>query len=240
VKKGVPIILSLLFMLFIYVLLFRGLFIKGKLLDNQLKDKTGDIATYKGALKDLPMIDITPILMERKRELESIYRDYVTHLEIHSTRNEALSNIERPGLYFKEELHKVCKELKQESEEVGVQIPLTLGFDERVPQDEEVPDLLYKLEIAKVLSKNAITNKVTELSTIEFTKDGKGDPGQVFKEIPIRLKINADTTSVLNFLDSIQEDGQFFAIKSLNIKSTTGGKVDLEVLVSGIIFRKYI
>ena len=236
-KKGIPIILSLLFMLFMYVLLFRGLFIKGKLLDNQLKDKTGDIATYRGALKGLPMIDITPILMERKRELDSIYRDYITHLEIPSLRDEALSNIERPGLYFKEELHKVYKDLKAESEDVEVKIPPTLGFDERVPQDEEVPDLLYKLEIAKVLSKSAITNKVIELSTIEFTKDGKGDPAPLFKEIPIRLKINADTTSILNFLDSIQEYGYFFALKDIKIESNPQGMLTADLLVSGLVFK---
>ena len=151
-----------------------------------------------------------------------------------------LRDIDRPALYFKEELHKVYKELKAESENVGVKIPPTLGFDERVPKDEEVPELVARLSIAEVLVKSAIANKIIELAGIEFLSEPNTNPQSLFREIPIKLGLNSGMESVIKFLDSVQKHGQFFAIKSLNIKSATGGKVDLEVLVSGIIFNPHL
>ena len=220
-----------------YLILFRGLFVKGRLLDNHLKAKTKEIATYRDTLKGLPMIDITPILIERKTELNRIYRDYITHLEIHSERGEALSNIDRPALYFKEELHKVYKELKQESEGIGVKIPPTLGFDERVPKDDEVPELVARLSIAEVLVKSAIANKIIELTGIEFLSEPNTNPQSLFREIPIKLGLNSGIESVIKFLDSIQEHGQFFALKDIKIESNAQGRLTADILVSGIVFK---
>lgn len=215
----------------IYLILFNRLSLEKKRIDKEINDKIGKLNTYIESTRGLPLVDVTSILTDRKAELEGIYKDYIVHLGFRSE----VPDIERPGLYFKDQLHKVRKELEAESEKEGVTIPSSLGFDEKVPKDEDVPGLVARLEIAKVLVNKAIANKVNEFTSIEFQPINNSG-SFLFTEIPIKLRLTSKTEPLIKFLDGIQEYGRFFAIKSLKIESIADSKVSLEILVSGIIF----
>ena len=146
------------------------------------------------------------------------------------------------GVEFKKILSNTKRNISREAQNANLLIPSSIGFAEyndRIPEKEELPDLMRKLRIAEELITLMRRAGVSALTDITFLtpvdKDFPGRGAGCYREFPVKVSLRATQKSLAQFMDKVRVSDYLFVVNRTEItKSDTATEksigANLEIL----------
>lgn len=166
-------------LVFIYALLVQPVVARASRVSSEVKRQTKGIQSFLNIKRypfGPPSAEVHQFILEDKALMEKAYEEAITRLNI---KKEELLPEEgvQPSLYFQEKLAMVKRELSTKAAARQVQLEKVITFvdEEEVPPEEDIPELLRKLDIVKELVEIAISSQVKGIGEITITSLGKGE-----------------------------------------------------------------
>ncbi len=127
----------------------------------------------------------------------------------------------RPSIHWLDVLRKTRLALTREARKAGMGIPKGLTFGDDIPSDEEVPELLRRLEVIKELVGLGIKSRMSSLSDLSLgSEEVVQSSGKKFlRKLNVNLSMTGSLDNLVNFIHSLQEADSFFVIEDMEIES---------------------
>ena len=127
----------------------------------------------------------------------------------------------RPSIYWLDVLRKTRLALTREARKAGMGIPKGLTFGDDIPSDEEVPELLRRLEVIEELVGLGIKSRMSSLSDLSLrSEEVVQSSGRNFlRKLNVSLSMTGSLDSLVSFIHSLQEANSFFVIEDMEIES---------------------
>lgn len=147
----------------------------------------------------------------------------------------------QPGFYFRRLLTKKRNDLLFYAGNRGVEsVDITLGFQENVPEDSEVPGMMKKLAAACELVMAAADSGVRAVENINHLKLSTSGPSgyaPFIEEHAVTMSIHCDIVALMKFVHNLGERKDFFSLRELKVESPgRGDEKLLEVEISCVAF----
>lgn len=224
------------------VFLFRPTVYRLRLLDVKIQESQTKLNEYLHTTGKIPSHKLISMLIGHNQDLKGLLQAYKTYLNTVTLEDSDMQlNSQKPSLYFKQKLYQVRKDIYDKTSKAGVSVVNSLGFDEGVPDENQVPKLLIRLAIAKRIAECGIESHLNHIDLIDFNqpqgKDGSLESSTLYYQIPIYLELTASLPSLFKFLYAIQTPPGCFIVKAIDIKST-GEELRVKISLSAIVFQQ--
>lgn len=206
-----------------------------QVLDAQLTQKLGRARAQMvgGAL--MPSPETYAFLHRRTQQLEEQYERLLAVLDPPGrVRTEGAQDA---GLYFREQLHTLEKQLERQAAARNVAVTSQFGFPEDLPARERVPLLLRQLALMETAASTLITEGAQAIELLRAV-----DPVPVedpatrepfLWELPVAVRLRCGTPTLVKFLYRLQQAAPLVAIPEISLKETQpeGGGLNVELLL---------
>ncbi len=178
------------------------------------------IANYNNVRHDQPFPSWPNVakLQKDRVQLEDLY----SKLEAVAARP-----VDAPSLtpvQFASRLAQALKRLQTAARAKEVVLPdrFTFGFSDinRLAPATDVPALTRQLIVTEALCSNLFADGIQKLNSFQTDTEGTTTNG-LYRRTPFTLKFACDTAALRKFLNDLQEAGWLFAVRSIQIESTT-------------------
>ena len=128
------------------------------------------------------------------------------------------------GLYFREQLFKIGKELQAMAQKHQTALPENLGFSDELPETQRVILLFHQLLVMREAVSALIESSAQSLSVIkplDIVEHKNPAGGEIlFIELPIQLTAECTFQGLLNALLKLRNNRQIVIVRELHIKKT--------------------
>lgn len=141
------------------------------------------------------------------------------------------------GLFFREQLFKIDKDLQMLASERGVVLPGTLGFSDELPDVKRVPLLIQQLlalqEIALALVESGAVSLsvIKPLELVEYKNPATNK--SAFTELPVQVAAECDFSALVSALIRIRNNDQVLVVREVQIKTKEEGMLQVQLIASG-------
>ncbi len=189
-------------------------------LSAEFKEKIGRKKELISGQEGPPTRMLIKSIHRANESLYNVYREGVEKLNL--IEPELLpENTPRPNIYWLDILRRARAELRAKARKSEVQIPAGLSFGDDMPDADDVPNLLRRLEIVKEILTLAINSKVKSVADVQLGSEeiieSSGEP--FLGKFPLSFSIAGNLESVVCFIHSLRETDSFYIIDDMNIQS---------------------
>lgn len=166
---------------------------------------------------------------EARREKEQMFKDMEDEFSIDVP--ELLpEGITRPSIYWLNTLRSKRVEISAVAENAGLNIPAGLGFTDGLPEDERVPELLFRLYVTEELIGKAAESGLRSISELGFGESGEaeglGDMG--VHSVPLMFSVEATLDDLFLFIKSFQDASFVYIIDDMRLEAVEVERVEIE------------
>lgn len=238
-KKSVSVPGLLIFAFFLLIatgLIWTGFFGKynPKEIENELSRKERELKRYQSG----QAISLTP---EAYAVLEKISEKLSNDLEsfeqiIQKTNSQIPEGTAMDGLFFREHLFKVSRELQLLASERGVVLPETLGFSDELPDVKRVPLLIHQLTGIQEVAASLIESGAARISVIkplEIIEHKNPDAGEVvLMELPFQITAECHFQTLLTALIRLRNSPQVLVVREVQIQAKEEEPLQVQIITS--------
>jgi len=196
----------------------------------EINQKTQELELFreeKGGVTSLELIESLKADQKDYQNKIASLKEYFGDFEI-----DLPPEVTQKGLFFTEKVYQSERRLREKAEDKKVILPATLGFDKGVPKEEEAERLLWELAAIEKVVETLIESRMDSLVSLDLKPIEKcSEAGLDYTCVPIEIKCQGNTRSLLNFVHSLSRANFPLIIEKMDVKeqSQTGKKEKIEV-----------
>ena len=141
------------------------------------------------------------------------------------------------GLYFREQLHTLEKQLERKAAAKGMAVTSEFGFPEDLPSPERVPLLLRQLALVDAAASTFITEGALAIDLLRAMDPKPVEDPRTHEaflwELPVVVRAHCATPTLVKFLYRMQQAGPLVAVPEISLKEArpTEEGLNVEVLL---------
>lgn len=164
-----------------------------------------------------------------RREKEQMFRKMEDEFSI-GVPELVPEGITRPSIYWLNTLRAKRAEISSAAEDAGLGIPAGLGFADGLPDDERVPELLFRLYVTEELIGKAVESNLRSISALSFGESGEaeglGDMG--VHRVPLMFSVEASLEDLFLFVKSLQDASFKYIVDDMRFEAVEVERVEVE------------
>ncbi len=224
-------VLTLIILAVLYFSLAGPVRKKERIADRQYTSESAKLRKYLSRIEGPPSKEIIKVLEEGNKRLEKEYELVKKRLTFEQSAKIPTSG--NPVLFFQQELLTVRGQMLKLSSKSGVEIPLSLGFSDAMPDGKQVPALLRQLRVVQDILKLSINSNLLSVNSLTF---GEISNKSYFEEVPIELTVNGSLMAITQFLYNVQNASELYVVEKISITSKGANMLSLELLINTIVW----
>ena len=210
-----------------------------KELDKEIKQKERELKHYQIDQKFYPSKEAYIVLEKINERLKN---DLIRLQEVSQKTDFPIpEGATVDGLFFRERLFKIDKELHLLASEHGTVLPENLGFSDELPDVKRVRLMLHQLLVIRETSRAFIESGAETLSVIkplQLSEYKDPETGEIiFIELPIQISTECSSQTLFKALVGLRNDSQIIIVRELHIKTKNEGMLQISLVVSGFFIK---
>ena len=206
-----------------------------QVLDAQLKQKLARAKSQMVGGTLVPSPETYAFLHRRTQQLAGQYERLLVALD--PPGRITTEGAQDAGLYFREQLHTLEKQLEHQAAAKGVTMTSQFGFPEDLPSQERVPLLLRELALVETAASTLIAEGALAIDQLRvIDPQPREDPAShetFLWELPLVVRLRCGTPTLVKFLYRLQQTAPLVAVTELSLKEAqpAGEGLDVELLL---------
>ncbi len=245
--------------LLVFVLLAAGFFImrirpvmrETEQLSSQLERMISQRRELISRPEGPPSEELLRMAREETRLKAEILEELESEIEIQAPELMP-ERISRPNIYWLDTLRRKRTEISGLAESAGLDVPPALGFGDGLPDDPEVPKLLFRLHVVEELVVLAADSRLRSITAVSFGDGGQrrdardqfgpvhgvgapGEPAAVagledmgVKKLSITFSTESTLDNLLNFMMLLRNANYLYVIDDLRLETIKVERVEVE------------
>ncbi len=224
-------VITLIILGMLYVTLAGPIRKKEHIVERQYTSKSSELRKHLSGKEGPPSKRIIEVLEEGNKRLKKEYELVKKRLAFEQSIQIPTSG--NPVLFFQQRLVTVREQMCKLSNKSGVEIPLSLGFSDEMPDEKQVPALLRQLKVTEDILKLGINSNLLSINSLTF---GEISNKSYFEEVPIELTVSGNLMAITQFLYNAQNASELYVIEKISITSKEANMLSLELLINTIVW----
>lgn len=225
----IPVAIILVLLMGFYLVMVRPFKAKDLQLTRELEGKLQSLKRYQSSPQGPPSKEMVialqegnALLLERYNRLrESLGAEFLEIPEI----NKPLEYLQYLGEWR--------KEVSSLAAEAQMSIPKSFGFPNALPQEEEIPQLTWRMAFIKKIIAEMARARINSFDAFSLTERKKHT---LYEKINYKVGVKGDVFSIVKFLNILQNAPNPAIINSLHITSTPKGKLKLFLDLNRVVW----